>query len=412
MRLNPVTALFLLAITWLPALASASDAYTIDRLLALAREHNASLAASRAATEAARAGVVSAAAFPNPDIEVGRGNQRARVPGATAGDTRAIWLTQRLDYPQQRGARIEAARAGVDMNENEARGTEAAVLAAVQVRFFDLLRRQAEARAADEDLALMEQIHKRVAVRVETGEAPRYELIKAEAETLNSRKASQTAQLRVAQARAALRPLVGAPLPADFSVDGDLDRVKEPPPLETLRREVEERNPDLARSRATVERANRQLELERSLRLPALSLRAGQERDAELSSHHLGLAVTVPLFDRRAGPIAEATAQLARARHELDQQRLALVQALEVAWQQYQIAHGQVVALESGIVRQAESALRVAEAAYRHGERGILDYLDAQRVHRAVRSELIAARHDQQLAAIEIERLRAHPIEP
>jgi cobalt-zinc-cadmium efflux system outer membrane protein len=58
-------------------------------------------------------------------------------------------------------------------------------------------------------------------------------------------------------------------------------------------------------------------------------------------------------------------------------------------------------------VRQAGEALRVAEAAYRFGERGILDYLDAQRVFRAARSDLIAARFDLQVATIEIERLRA-----
>jgi outer membrane protein TolC len=37
-------------------------------------------------------------------------------------------------------------------------------------------------------------------------------------------------------------------------------------------------------------------------------------------------------------------------------------------------------------VREAESALGVAEAAYRFGERGILDYLDAQRVLPRARS--------------------------
>ena len=46
----------------------------------------------------------------------------------------------------------------------------------------------------------------------------------------------------------------------------------------------------------------------------------------------------------------------------------------------------------------------MAEAAYR-----FLDYLDAQRVFRAARNELIAARYELQVAVIEIERLRAAP---
>ena len=67
----------------------------------------------------------------------------------------------------------------------------------------------------------------------------------------------------------------------------------------------------------------------------------------------------------------------------------------------------QVSALETGIVREAEAALKVAEAAYRFGERGILDFLDAQRVFRAVRNELISARFELSAAVVEIERLSA-----
>ena len=108
---------------------------------------------------------------------------------------------------------------------------------------------------------------------------------------------------------------------------------------------------------------------------------------------------------RRGQP--EATALLSRSRSEEASQQLMLVQALEGAYREYEIARTQVNALENGILREAESTMKVAEAAYRFGERGILEYLDAQRVFRAARNELIAARYALQLAAIEIERLRA-----
>jgi cobalt-zinc-cadmium efflux system outer membrane protein len=49
--------------------------------------------------------------------------------------------------------------------------------------------------------------------------------------------------------------------------------------------------------------------------------------------------------------------------------------------------------------------LGTAEAAYRYGERGILETLDAQRQFRAVRNELIAARYAVALTRIELERL-------
>ena len=56
-------------------------------------------------------------------------------------------------------------------------------------------------------------------------------------------------------------------------------------------------------------------------------------------------------------------------------------------------------------LREAESALRVAEAAYRFGERGILDVLDAQRVLRGVRADLLQARFQQQSARIALDQL-------
>jgi cobalt-zinc-cadmium efflux system outer membrane protein len=80
---------------------------------------------------------------------------------------------------------------------------------------------------------------------------------------------------------------------------------------------------------------------------------------------------------------------------------------LGAAVSQYRIASTQVNALESGILKEAEAALRVAESAYKFGERGFLEVLDAQRVFRAARTELIVARFQLAAAWVEIQRLLA-----
>jgi cobalt-zinc-cadmium efflux system outer membrane protein len=131
------------------------------------------------------------------------------------------------------------------------------------------------------------------------------------------------------------------------------------------------------------------------------------ERTPEVLDARLGLVVQVPVFDRREGPIAEARAEAERVGLLLADTELRLTQTLDAAWQRYRIALGQVSAYESGILREAEAALRVAEAAYRFGERGILDFLDAQRTLRTLRSELNATRYDLRAALVELERLRA-----
>ena len=130
------------------------------------------------------------------------------------------------------------------------------------------------------------------------------------------------------------------------------------------------------------------------------------DRAPDLQDNRVGVVMSIPLFDRRDGPVGEAVAALERARAVLRDRELQTRQAVESAYRQYEIAESQVSALESGVVKQAESALRVAEAAYRHGERGILDFLDAQRVFRQARNDLIAARADLRTAAVELDRLR------
>ena len=390
-------------------LAVAGPEYDLARLESLALESSRPLLAARDQLDVARAAVDTAGAFPNPELEYLAGSARPRSGTGPSGDAWSASLTQPLDLPWRRSARIGAAEAALDGSTAGLRAFEANLLAQLRTRYYDVLRRQAELRNAREDAALMEGVRSRIARRVETGDAARFELIKADAEMLNAQKVAQAAGFRVEQARAQLRQTVGGALPEEFSLAGSLRDVPALPPLDGVRRDLAENSPDLARARAETVRAERQLELERSLRGPNLALKADMDQDPDVRSSRVGVVVSIPLWDRRRGPVGEAAAQLSRARNELAAQEFALGKSLEVAYQQYEIAQTQVTALESGIVRQAEAALKVAEAAYRFGERGFLEVIDAQRVFRAARSELIAARYELATAWTEIQRLRAMP---
>ncbi len=390
-----------------PFFVVAEERYTLAQLLGMARQTNSAILITKDQVDAASAGLATAAAYPNPELEVLGGDYRPRHTDAHRGNLGSYTLTQRIDWPAQRQARMSIATASLDASHAQARVTESEVVARVKLRFYDLLRRQAEAEAARLDLALMGDIRRRVELRVTAGEAPRYELIKAEAEFLNTQKTFQASEYRLEQALTHLRREVGSGLPARFAVDGELDSPPPLPALDTLRQALLARNPDLLQARAENARADGVLELERRRRMPELALKAGSDRDPETTTSRIGVVVTLPLWDRRAGPIGEAVANARRARHERELQEFALLQALEAAWHQYAISQSQLTALEGGIIREAEAALKVAEAAYRFGERGILDYLDAQRVFRAARNDLIAARFELRSADIEIARLLA-----
>ena len=387
----------------------AQNEYDLPRLESLMLEGSRAVQAARDQEESARAGVRTASAFPNPELEYLAGSTRARTPAGTVGDARSLTLSQTLDLPWRRSARIGAAEAGLEAAGASTRAFVADQLARLRLRYYEVLRREAELKNAREDVALMESVRSRIELRVSTGDAPKFELIKAEAETLNAQKSAQAASYRVEQARAALRQATGEALPVSFVVQGSAMDLPELPPLERLREQLQGNNPELFRARSEAQRAEQRLNYEKAQRWPSLALKGGVDEDPDLRTSRFGVALRIPLWDRRQGPVGEAAADLARARTELDVQRFALGQSLEVAYKQYEIARSQVAALETGIVRSAEAALKVAEAAYRFGERGFIEVLDAQRVYRAARAELIAARYEVAVAWVEIERLRALP---
>jgi len=390
-------------------LAIAQPEFDLPKLEALALSSSRAVLSARDQITAARYAVDSAGAFPNPELEYLGGTSRSRGVGGNTGDARSVTLTQPLDMPWRRSARIGAAEAGLESTTAAVRAFEADTVARLRLSYFEVLRRDVELSNTREDLAAMESVRSRIALRVETGEAPRFELIKADAELLNVQKTAQAAGFRGEQARSQLRQSVGGALPADFALRGLLRDVPELPPLDSLLKQLAQTSPDLARARSEMVRAQHQLDLERRQRWPNVALKAGMEEDPDMRANKLGVVVSIPLWDRRSGPVGEASAQLSRARHELAAQEFSLAQQLEIAFQQYEIAQAQVVALESGILKQAEAAVKVAEAAYRFGERGFLEVLDARRVFRAARAELITARYELASAWVEIERLRAIP---
>lgn len=369
------------------------------------------LRGATSAVDAARAAVDTARTIPNPQIEVMNGTRNPRIGSNTPGaDARlkTISVTQDLDMPWHRFPRVDGALAGLHAARANEQAFRADMRAQLRLRYYDLVRRTAENRVAREDVKLMEGIQKRIDLQVETGEKARFELVKANAELLNAQKMQESANLRVRQSSGALRALVGVTLPETFEIQEQTHTFAPPAPLSDVRDAVLKTNPELQRTRAERQQLDRKLSEEKALRFPKFALRADQDLDPEWRNKRVGLAMNLPLWDWRGGPVGEAAAKLAQTDHQLAYQEFSLLQSLEAAYQQYHIANAQVVALEGGIVRHAANALRIAELAYKAGEKSFLEVMDAQRVYRAARNELITAQFELASAWAEIERLRAN----
>lgn len=414
MRLLTTTVLCALTL-WLPAasgVAEAAESLTLEHALELAERNNPRLGVAIAEVDRARSGIRTARTYPNPELEASTGRVRARVPGVAAGQGVTLSIGQPIDLPSQRAPRIRAAESGLQASEYALQEARLLLRADVKQAFYTVLRRKAEFELLRDNQKLLEQIKNRIELSVKVGERAKFELVRVEAELANAMNQAASAELRVAQALAQLRVLVGMNLPPDIEVVGEPDPKMLTTAFEELLQRMTEQYPAMQRARAEVARAENRLESERAQRMPRPTIFAGVDRDPSQTLAQVGVAIPIPVWDRRQGPIGEAVATFQQSTLSMEQTRLELRNELEVNYSRLLVAGQQIAAFEGGLIRQAENALRVAEAAFRFGERGFLEVLDAQRVLRQVRAEFLSARFDKQAALIEIDRLTGQDLAP
>lgn len=407
-----------MGVAWAQSSADRSEALpppalTINQVIEIVLQNNTELRATERSREAAAAAVSTARALPNPRLEASTGENTQRVPGAAlAGRIEGRGVSQLIENPFVRSARVSGAAAGSVAAGHELGAVRNALVAEVRLRAFEVLLRLEEEADAREAVRILEQIRDRVRLRVDTGEAPRFELIKADAEIISARQREMSAGIKAEQAFLNLNRLAAGRLPPRWSLVARLADESSPPVVEEIQRQVIDRSPELATLRAQLVRAEANLSLARSSRLPGVELRYTETRDPEIRQTTTGLNVQIPLFDQKQGPVAEAIAERERARARLHGAEQEMRSRVLIAWKSYEMARASVEALSLGAIREAEAALRVAEAAYRFGERGILEVLDAQRVLRSVRADLVQARFELQSARITLDRLAGRFIDP
>ena len=338
--------------------------------------------ADRAAAEGARLG---ARAVSNPELSASLGRAHAHVGDEAA----AVWGLEgelTVPWPGVLAARGEGAEARIE----EALARELAAWRAVRSytreMFLTVARDQWVTSLWGTAVAEAEELERAVQTRVDRGQDPPLEALRARAELERARMEAERTGLQLALHRDAIHRWLGEPFPAEFVVDAPQEEHATAVD-EDLRARVLETHPALWSARAGTRAAEAELRHARAEAVPELVVGAGYETELDLWAVQGTVGLELPLLAPGVGPIREARAEVTRADHEAELARREVQLAFDAAWTAYRSADLAAGRYREGIVPAARTAADALTLAYRAGEVSLLDVLDARRVWLEVQVE-------------------------
>ncbi|WP_197322888.1 TolC family protein, partial [Ralstonia solanacearum] len=165
--------------------------------------------------------------------------------------------------------------------------------------------------------------------------------------------------------------------------------------------------PRALRARLEVEHRQALANVERSKRVPDITLSVGAKRDSGANANMavLGIAVPLPLFDRNQGNLLEAQRLADKAAEDYRALRLEQAVALSQDIARLDAARQAVQALRQDVLPGAGRAYDAARIGFEAGKFNFLDVLDAQRTLFQARAQYLAALSRAHQAAAGIDRI-------
>lgn len=388
---------------------------TLADALRLALLQSPDLAAFAWERRALEARVLQAARPPNPVLttlvqDIGG---RTRLSGADdpIQSQVGVELSQLVELGGKRAARRRLASLDRELADWDYETARIDVLTEVTRAFLDVLASQEAVTLAADTAKVVDDVLNAVTLRVAAGVASPIEQTRADIAVASVRIESDRAGRTLDAHRTRLAALWGGASAAFQAATGDLTPLVPVPPFAGLQARIAE-NPDLARWSSEVAQREAALALERSRRVPDLTLTGGYRRypEVDASAYVVGASIALPLFNRNHGGVQEATARVRRSEEERRASELRVTMRLADAYRALGSAHDEATALSARVAPSARSAFDAVTEGYRLGRFGYLDVLDAQRTLVASGGQYVRALADYHKAVADLERLLGAPL--
>ena len=361
--------------------------------------------AIRAVAETVTAEHAARSTFPNPAVSYAREG---------AGMTEFLQMEQALPAFGLRGALEQA---GVAARETAEAERDARLW---QLR-IDAHLALARWRAASERLQgaqaverLVEQLIRVLATREREGEGSRFDRVRSEQELIDTKQVVSSAEADRLAARGVILAMLppNAPLPDTIAPPSVFASVG---PVEALVQRAVTGRAELRALDSSARRFTLEAEAAKKAVGPAATIggglkRAGNNNDTRTGGV-VGVSVTLPLFNRAARDVTRWNAE--RARVEFDRAIVETAIRAEITTAAAILSlRRQVATMARDALTSADELVTMADVAYREGEAGILQLLDAYRTRGRAQERAAAAALELRFGEIALERAVGVPLWP
>ncbi len=372
------------ALLWAgPARAQDAPLHSISLEQALrAAELLPDIKAAEAALRAAEEGVKAAGRLPEATFSFASRSITARESYA---------LSLPLPWPG-RGARLDAAKAGVAMVGTDRESARLMARRALRLAWFTLAAREDMRTAARDRAARVKATSDAVGALFDAGRVALVEVSRARADAAMAAADESQAEQELRIAEGILRRLLGIEATQRIEIARPLPAFDLADDLETATAKGLAGSPAAKAAQARIKSAEAQERLASSLRFPGIALELGADANDPTqpgTDRSIGVSVTIPFG---AGPgLGIARGERERAVALRDQSRREIADAVEQAWRAARAARARYETLEKDVLPAATQAADLAQLAYREGRFDIFRVLDAERSLAETRAGLAEA---------------------
>jgi cobalt-zinc-cadmium efflux system outer membrane protein len=294
----------------------------------------------------------------------------------------------------KRLAAMQAARLGVEVSSADSANVLRVQLAQTVDAFYEVLEDDAYFKLAEKNLEELTELEKLTAELAKDRKVGALEVDRIKLAVHEAVLERHDRELALDLARARLRPFLGrTPADSDYEVEGALTvtAMVPVPKREEVLALAEAHRPDLVSGRKAIDQANAVVELERRKGKPQVAVQPGwtyqDQRHQTVfrngSMFDIGIEATLPITDRNQGNIRKAQAVAQERQFSYLGDRADALAEVEASLASYADSVEHLTLFNTAETLKAAHDLRKnMEAAYRAGDRKLIELLDAQKAYR------------------------------